>query len=923
MQIPGPHPNEHERLESLVALDIGDAPPDPELSALVRIAARTFDVPMAAVGVVEERRVVFTNGSGLEFLEVPRNESFCGHTILGSDVFVVEDATRDERFVDNPLVVGERRLRFYAGLPLCSSSGFPFGTFFVMSQRPRRMNDAERETLRDFGLVVQKAIVRREPLTAGKRNRVDVHARLTAVLGSMAEAVIFLNAQGQIVSTNPVADELPEYVLSLLTEISQRNTTTLAFDETGRAIELQSLPHRQALATGQSQHRRILGIREKSIGVTRWYEISCEAITSGSKVVGVACSLLDVTSHQQLVLGLQNSEHRMQAMAANVPGVIYQLRTYPDGCIEYPYISQGIERVYGITPDVWRANPEWPFQAIVDDDKDGYASSFAAAQASQTRFDWEGRTTTGRPSEVIWIHCQSLPTSEPGGSVLWNGVISDTTVSKRQAEALRISEERFRIVTEQTHQMIYDIDVQTGETVWAGATLALLGRTPEEMRELSLAGWMDLIHPDDRDSAAIEVDRSVALEHSFSVRYRFRKRDGTYIWAHDRGTYVRNNRGKPIRMLGAISDVTAEVNALRQSEESQSRAEALIAAIPDTVIRVTAEGRVVDVRHLQEWPYGSLVQETNVKTLDELMPQPIVSTCLEHVCQVVGRGGGEERFELVIDKDGRKNDFEVRASTSGSNEAVMVMRDVTEQRAVECLKSQFVSTVSHELRTPLASIRGALGLMTAGIAGELSSMTKELSELALDNTKRLERLINDLLDLESSDSGQLRLTVGAFDLRPLLEKTLRQVTPFATTLGVGLGFESKVQVAECQVDADRFVQVVSNLLSNAIKHSRSGNDVVLRLESAGEWWRVEVQNTGNPIPESFRSRIFHRFAMADASDSRARGGTGLGLAIAKALVERMGGRIDYISEVDTTRFFVELPQSRGALSNSPLLTRVG
>ena len=812
-------------------------------------------------------------------------------------------------FFDNPLVIGEQKLRFYAAVAIRSSSGLPLGTFCLMAEQPRRLSEDERETLLDFGRLVEKTILRRDPFATIRRNRVDVDARLTAVLGSMAEAVIFFNAQGQIVSTNPVADDLPDFVLSLLTDVTVEANVASVIDEAGHLIDPYLLPHHQALATGHSQHRRILGIRGGRPGETRWYEMSCEAITSAGIVAGVACSLLDVTAHQQLVLALQSSEHRLQAMAANVPGVIYQLRTYPDGRVEFPYISQGIERVYGITPEDWRANPEWPFQSILDEDKASYTEDFEVARDTMTRFDWEGRTSTARPGEVIWIHCQSLPFLEPDGCVLWNGVVSDISVSKRQAEALRVSEERFRIVAEQTHQMIYDIDVRSGETVWEGATWALLGRTPAEMRELSLEGWMELIHPDDRTLAAAEVERSVAVDESFSVRYRFKRSDGAYIWAHDRGTYVRGIRGKPIRMLGAISDVTAEVNALRQSEASHSRAEALIAAIPDTVIRVTAEGVVVDVRHLNQWPYGTSVSESNVSRLNELMPHDLVTTCLEHVRRVVGNWG-PERFEFVVEKEGRKNDFEVRVSPSGLNEAVMVLRDVTEQRAVERLKNQFVSTVSHELRTPLASIRGALGLMTAGIAGELSSMTKELSELALDNTKRLERLINDLLDLESSDSGQLRLTVASYDLCQLLEKTLRQVTPFATTLGVGLSFETQEPVAECQVDADRFAQVISNLLSNAIKHSRTGSDVILRLESTAELWRIEVQNSGLPIPENFRSRIFQRFAMADASDSRTLGGTGLGLAIAKALVERMGGRIDYISAAGATRFYIELPRKR-------------
>jgi len=917
MKAPGPHSKERDRLAALLALEILDTAPEVELDRITRIAARVFNVPVSAVSLVDRDRQWFKSRCGLNVTETSRDISFCGHAILGDGLLVVEDATLDERFSDNPLVLGDLKLRFYAGVPIRLESELPLGTLCVIGRAPYTPTVSQLEILRDLGLLVEDLIISRVSKVKKSKTRAGVDASLTAVLGSMAEAVVFLNAQGQVVSTNPVADELPEFVTDLLTLDTSSGSGPRLFDDAGRRIDGDAMPHRLALGTGQSQPRKVFGIRESGSAETLWFEISADAILTDGKVVGVGCSLLDVTAHQQVVMALRESEQRLFAMAANVPGVIYQFRTYPDGRVEFPYISPGIQRVFGIDDTSWRTNPEWALEAIVQEYKASYAEAFVAAQATLSRFDWEGKTRTGRPGEIIWIHCQSLPMEEPDGCILWSGVVSDTTSSKRQEEALRQSEERFRIVAEQTHQMIYDIDVVTGGTVWEGATWALLGRTNSEMQALSLGGWMDLVHPDDRSIVAAEVERSTARDESFSVRYRFQRVDGAYIWAHDRGTYVRGHRGKPVRMLGTVSDVTAEVNALRQSEESHSRAEALISAIQDTVIRVDDSGAVLDARHLNGWLGLPVAEDTVVSRLGELLSKDFEKRCLRHVRSVVSKRV-PERFEAKMDQDGRLVDLEVRLSPSGRNEAVMVLRDISEQRAVERLKSQFVSTVSHELRTPLASVRGALGLMTAGIAGELAPMTKELSELALENTKRLERLINDLLDLESSDSGQLRLDIATCDLCPLLARTLRSVSPFAASYGVGLRFESEMRSAECRVDADRFGQVISNLLSNAIKHSGAETDVVMRLFATSDVYRIEVENSGNPIPESFRPRMFQRFAMADASDSRKRSGTGLGLAIAKALVERMHGRIDYVSGGGVTQFFVELPRL-GMRSQAPAM----
>jgi PAS domain S-box-containing protein len=891
----------------LVALELLESPPDPELDVITRIAGQLFGSGMSAISLIAERRQWFKSRCGVDLTETSREISFCGHTILSDEPLIVTDARDDLRFHDNPLVLGEPNLRFYAGVPIRLPSGLPVGTLCVMGRDVRAPTEQQLGILRELARLAEAWFERLELAKVQVRNRAEVDARLTAVLGSMAEAVIFLNAAGQVISTNPVADHLQDTVFAAFGLGECPATSARVVDEYGMEILPEHLPHRRALEDGVSQPRRILGVVAAAASEPRWYEVSCEAIGSADKTIGVACSLLDITERQRVVQALQRSEHRLQAMAANVPGVIYQFRSYPNGRVAFEYISPGVERVYGIRAAQWMSDPEWVLDAIVDSDKESYASAFVGSQATLSRFDWEGRTRTGRPGQTIWIHCQSLPTLESDGSILWNGVVSDVTSVKLQAEALRKSEERFRIIVEQTHQMIYDVDVITGEMVWEGATWQLLGRTHRELSEMSLGGWLELVHPADRTLVSEEVARSTAVDVPFSVRYRFRKSDGTYIWVQDRGTYVRGRRGRPIRMLGTLSDVTAEVNALRQSEESHSRAEALIAAIPDTVIRVAEDGAVVDVRHLPGWPMSTKLGQAEKVTLADLLPRDIVERCLKCVAQVVA-SSRSERLEIAIEREGQNNEYEVRLSPSGPKEAVMVLRDTTEQRAVERLKSQFVSTVSHELRTPLASIRGALGLMTAGIAGDLSPMLRELSELALDNTKRLERLINDLLDLESSDTGQLRLSLGRHDLRPYLEKTVRAVTPFASTQGVAIRFEADVDAAPCWVDVDRFEQVVTNLLSNAIKHSGAETDVVLRLSGTETHWHIEVENTGTSIPESFRSRMFQRFAMADASDSRRRGGTGLGLAIAKALVERMDGKIDYASSGGTTRFFVDLPR---------------
>ena len=242
-----------------------------------------------------------------------------------------------------------------------------------------------------------------------------------------------------------------------------------------------------------------------------------------------------------------------------------------------------------------------------------------------------------------------------------------------------------------------------------------------------------------------------------------------------------------------------------------------------------------------------------------------------------------------------------------------IVRDITERKRMEQLKSEFVSTVSHELRTPLTSIRGALGLLAGGRVGELTKEAGEMVHIALSNSERLVRLINDILDGEKIRSGKLDFKMKRLDLSELVREAIDANKGFALEHGAHIVGSESMQSIEVQADSDRVAQVLANLLSNAAKFSPEGEAVDVSLEAVGDRARVEVHDRGPGVPEAFRARLFERFAQADASDSRRHTGTGLGLSISKAIVERMGGTIGY-EAVDEggSRFYFELPIARPA-----------
>lgn len=252
----------------------------------------------------------------------------------------------------------------------------------------------------------------------------------------------------------------------------------------------------------------------------------------------------------------------------------------------------------------------------------------------------------------------------------------------------------------------------------------------------------------------------------------------------------------------------------------------------------------------------------------------------------------------------------------GRNASVCVLRDVTERRRLEQLKSEFVSTVSHELRTPLTSIRASLGLIAGGVAGEVSPEVRELLDIAYNNSERLVLLVNDILDMEKIESGRLEFRRERLPARRVLEQAVESNRAYGAQFGVDFvltppaGPEAADHAdAAVYADVGRIQQVLANLLSNAAKFSPRDGVVEVGLAIDAGNVTFQVRDHGKGIPVEFRDRIFQRFAQADSSDVRQKGGTGLGLSISKAIVEHHGGVVGFEdAEGGGTLFWFTLPR---------------
>lgn len=224
------------------------------------------------------------------------------------------------------------------------------------------------------------------------------------------------------------------------------------------------------------------------------------------------------------------------------------------------------------------------------------------------------------------------------------------------------------------------------------------------------------------------------------------------------------------------------------------------------------------------------------------------------------------------------------------------------------LKSQFVSVVSHELRTPLHSIMGALSLMDSGKLADHPERLRKMVMIAHSNSKRLSKLIDDLLDLQKLEAEQMTYDFAPVELTRVASETIESVQSLAEQNNIEIRFVNPAVNLVVRADYSKIQQVLTNLISNAIKFSDNGGRVDVRLFTNAGRVGVEVRDYGIGIPEGSRALVFGKFHQIDSSDERNHEGSGLGLSIAEQIVTAHDGVIDYVSEVGKgTSFMFELP----------------
>ncbi|WXJ96296.1 Alkaline phosphatase synthesis sensor protein PhoR [Neomoorella carbonis] len=352
-------------------------------------------------------------------------------------------------------------------------------------------------------------------------------------------------------------------------------------------------------------------------------------------------------------------------------------------------------------------------------------------------------------------------------------------------------------------------------------------------------------------------------------------------------------------------------NNFREMAEEKNKIKAILASMSDALLTVDQVGRVMLLNPAAEAMFGKRGGEVENKYLLEVIRSHEVDKLVKEILASGIPLEIETRLFPTTNQIFKIYGSPIISAQRRVVGVALTIRDITNIRRLEQMRTEFVANVSHELRTPLTSIRGFVETLLEG-ALEDPQVSRRFLSIINKEAQRLQQLIEDLLALSSLENNPRGIRAGKAQLKPVLEGVLATVNPLAREKGVNLEVEIPEGLPPLAIGENYLSQVLLNLIDNGIKYTPAGGRVTVRATLEDKDLRVEVEDTGIGIPAESLPRVFERFYRVDKARSREMGGTGLGLAIVKHIVEAHNGNVGVVSQPGRgSRFFFTLPVVTG------------
>ncbi|HEY5382926.1 MAG TPA: PAS domain S-box protein, partial [Acidobacteriaceae bacterium] len=788
------------RLQALSNYDLGEAPHDPALDDIARLAAQVCNAPVGAITIIERDEVLIVGRHGIEMKTAPRHTLPCETTITGEGLYQIPDARRDPEFAPGGIPVGDRRYRFYAGSPVLTPDSIAIGCLLVLDTSARKLTGAQLESLESLSHLVttRLELARRfREMGHSSRARQRVESALvvernfmSAVLDTVGALVVVYDTAGRIVRFNRACEIISGYQST---------------DLIGKFVWDKLIP-KEEVADYVEKFQRIRAGQFpttyenywlSSDGVRRRISWSATAmLDQNGQVAFVIATGIDVTVQRVAETAIRESESRYRQIVEGSLGMVctHDMNGMILSINEHGAESLGrtVQEVVGHTLSEFTRPERRSLLDIYFEDlrNTGEAQGLLHllhAKGDERAFAYRNRVVAPLGAERY---------------VLGFGV--DITDKIRAEEQLHSLMRQSNSVLESVGDGIYGIDLEGRITIVNPAAAQMLGYRPEELIGRNMHELIHHSHPDGTPYPEEECPIQASLKHLSTVRVA-----NEVFWRKDGVSFPVEYVARPQIEAGATEE-TAEPG-----------------------------------KHRQMW---------------------------------VGGGSAAAQTRLAEAQDQELSAFGPDAtSLEGDPEhgravgVVVAFTDISERNALDRMKDEFISTVSHELRTPLTSLRAALGLVSGGALNTRPEKMRQMMEIAIGNTDRLVRLVNDILDLERIGSGKAELHFAQTSVDDLFRRATTQQQTAAARANIRFTVESNN--VTIWADPDRMLQTINNLLSNAIKFSPQASTVPSDVRLTASYVTpdealIEIEDHGRGIAADKLQQIFERFRQADASDSR-------------------------------------------------------
>ena len=881
-------PNEYERLEALHRYQILDTLPEKAFDRLTELASLICQAPISMVSLIDEHRQWFKSHVGLDKKETSRDLSFCQYAILDTNLFEVEDATLDSRFNENPFVLSDPHIRFYAGYPLTDPDGYAMGALCVLDRTARKLTKSQRQALKLLGEMATDLIV---------EHRQKQELNYFEDLFTLSNDLIFVaGSDGFLRKINPAFHQIlgwdEAYLLRTpffeLVHPDDLQATKLEIKHLAAGKSCVNFTHRFQSQDGRYRHLQWVAMPEPTTGY----------------LFAIA---RDVTEEKKREIQLFQSESKFRSFFENSQGLMC---THD---LEGRLLSVNISgaNALGYSPDELIGHR---LHEIVPRQQHEGLEAYLKTIQKTGKANGIMHTRHKDGSLHIWLFANMLENELTGTSYIIGNAIDITKRHQLEVDLMRTKQ-----MLEQTNEVArigtWEVDIIRQTVHWSAVTKAI-HEVPVDFvptLETGLSYFKGVNH-----KRIVEaLDQAINQGTAYDLELEITTASIRPTWVRIVGT-PEFASGTCTRIYGTFQDIHEKKQSEQELINEKLRlaafvehAPAAVAMFDRTVSYLAVSNRWMEVYYLSRSVVG----------LSHYEVFPTLSNSWKAIFERCIHGAVEKNDEYVWRPDGWDHDqylcWEVRPwyQFDGSIGGIMMFtQDITEScrqrdelkkaklqaEQASITKSEFLANMSHEIRTPL---NGVIGFTDLVLKTSLTETQHQYLSIVDQSANALLSTINDILDFSKIEAGKLELTAEKVDLYEISSQAADIITYQAQNKNLEVLLNLPADLPRfVYIDSVRLKQILVNLLGNAVKFTEQG-EIELKIQALTHTvqdyvtFRFEVRDTGIGIKPEMQERIFEAFSQEDASTTKKYGGTGLGLTISNKLLGLMGSRLELISKL--------------------------